>query len=152
MAQARARVCFEFGGHLFLIGRTRVGWAMRSLNSREVSLLQPFPSIAAAQQMCQSLARAQIIAFADNEIKQANGRQKRKRHAGRRRREPRIVVEPLSTPAARPSAPRRSSEASPSSLKSRPMFHRSSRMDRRPSPEVVAELSTTLDQLETRSE
>ena len=60
MTRARARVVFEFGEHLFLIGRTRIGLAMRALNSREVSLLQPFPSIVAAQQMCNALAHGAI--------------------------------------------------------------------------------------------
>src|SRR5215831_9105961 len=104
---ARARVCFEFAGHLFLIGRTRVGMAMRSLNSREVSLLQPFESITAARQMCNALAHAQVIAFSDHDATHVDGIGRRKRRSVRRRRVLRAPVELALDPASRPSAPRR---------------------------------------------
>jgi hypothetical protein len=146
----RARVCFEFGEHLFLIGRTRVGWAMRSLNSREVSLLQPFPSITAAQQMCKALARAQVIAFSDDEVAKVNGLHKRprKRRAGRRRREPRTLVEPMSMPAARPSAPARPSMKSVPNPPARGIPRRASLEDRRPAPDVTAALDAAITRFE----
>ena len=156
---ARARVVFEFGEHLYLVGPTRVGMAMRALNSREVSLLRPFPSIEAARQMCQALTRAQIIAFADDETARGHGPEKRgRRTSGRRRRVPRMPVELASMSAARPPASIRPSIVPPAgqvevapSAPSRPMSRRASLADRRPDPATVAELDTVIDRLETTS-
>jgi hypothetical protein len=148
MAQARARVCFEFAGRLFLIGRTRIGYAMRALTSREVSLLEPFPSLAAAQQMCRAVGRAQVLAFADEERPQADARQPRTRHAERSRRE---MWEPASlvpTSARSPAPPpRRSVEEAPRAS-AHPMSRRASAADHRPDPATAAELATVIHQLE----
>jgi hypothetical protein len=152
MAHARARVVFEFDQHLFLVGCTRIGLAMRSLNSREVSLLQPFRSVAAAERMCRALARAQIVAFADEEAARVNGPGKRRRRASRRRRRvPRMPVELASMSAARPPASLRPSVEVAPSAPSRPMSRRASLADRRPDPATVAELDTVIDRLETTS-
>jgi hypothetical protein len=146
---AQARVCFEFNGHLFLIGCTRVGVAMRSLNSREVSLLQPFTSIEMARQMCKALSRAQVIAFVDDGAAQVNGLRTRKRHAGRRRRKPRRPATLASMPVRRPSAPLRVSVAATPTVSSRPMPRRAFVENRRPDPATVAELETVINRLET---
>jgi len=160
MTRARARVVFEFGEHLFLIGRTRIGLAMRALNSREVSLLQPFPSIVAAQQMCNALAHAQVIAFSDHEGSQRDGLGRRKRRSGRRRRRLRTLVEPMSTSARRPSVPQSLDGASHPSVRasSGPSPHERSshRVIRQrpcvqhkpPAPETIAQLDEALHHVE----
>jgi hypothetical protein len=146
---ARARVVFELDGLMYGVGPVRIGLAMRAATSREFSLLRPFPTVAAAERMCRALARAQVIAFADDQIpsgrNQIDGldKRKRRRRTNRRRRVPRTLVEPMSTPAARPSAPPRPS-AGPAPG---PSLRRSS-LDRRPSPEVVAALDQALDRVE----
>jgi hypothetical protein len=153
-----ARIFFEYQGFVYALGvvrnqeRGRARVALRALNSREVSLLQPFPSIAAAQQMCHALAHAQVLAFSDHEGSQVDGLGRRKRRSMRRRRRPRILVEPVSMPVARPSAPARVAVAAAPNVPSRPMSRRTFVENRRPDPATAAELETAIDQLEAKAE
>jgi hypothetical protein len=156
----QARVCFEFNGRLFLIGCTRAGWAMRSLNSREVSLLQPFQSIAAAQQMCKALAQAQVLAFFDHEGSQVDGLGRRKWRSGRPRRRLRRPATLASMTVRRPPVPldldgashpsaRASSGTSPHEGSSHRAIPRRSRARHTPpAPETIAQLDEALHHVE----
>jgi hypothetical protein len=149
---AHARILFEYDGLVYAVGPVRLGIALRAASSREFSLLRPFPTAAAAERMRAAMARAQVVEFSGNEAARIDGLQKRRRRTRRRRRVLRMPVELASMLAARPSAPLRPSERSSPSVSPRSLPRRVSPADRRPSPEVVAELNAAMDQLETRSE
>jgi hypothetical protein len=149
-----ARIFFEHQGFVYALGvvrnheRGRARVALRAASSREFSLLRPFASVREAEQLREAMAHAQVMTFADDGVVEVSGRHKRK-HPGGRRRRPRIVVDPVSKPVARPSAPVRPQVAAPSSLSSGPMPRRAFIENRRPNPATAAELETVIDRLET---